>query len=386
MSTSTWSNTPTGPDLRALPPGPGRARVPRLARRRHRRPGLSPGGRGRAADAPRLGRARGAPITIRLVKGAYWDYEVLHARRLGWPEPVYLEKWQSDASFERCTRFLLEHHEQLRPAFGSHNVRSLAHAIAAAEAMGLPPVGLRAADAPRHGRRRSRARWSTAAIGSGSTRPTARCCRGWPTWSAGCWRTRRTSRSSRRASAAHARIDDLLRDPEEIGAMLTADATARRPIGAAAARRAAAVPQRAADRLRPGREPRGDARGARRGPRPARPAIPADHRGPGGRHRPATARLARSRPQLAGRRPSRRWPTAEHADGRSPPRGRPCRPGRRPPARDRAAVLVRAADDHPRAPVRAGRVGGLRVRQALGARPTATSPRRSTSASSTPAR
>ena len=82
---------------------------------------------------------RGAPITIRLVKGAYWDYEVFTARRLGWPEPVFLKKWQSDASFERCARFLIEHHEQLRPAFGSHNVRSLAHAIAAAEARGLPP-------------------------------------------------------------------------------------------------------------------------------------------------------------------------------------------------------------------------------------------------------
>ena len=81
---------------------------------------------------------RGAPITIRLVKGAYWDFEVFTARRLGWPEPVFLEKWQSDASFERCARYLIEHHEQLRPAFGSHNVRSLAHAIAAAEVRGLP--------------------------------------------------------------------------------------------------------------------------------------------------------------------------------------------------------------------------------------------------------
>ncbi len=81
---------------------------------------------------------RGAPITIRLVKGAYWDYEVLTARRLDWPEPVYQEKWQSDASFERCARFLLQHHDRLRPAFGSHNIRSLAYAIASAETMGLP--------------------------------------------------------------------------------------------------------------------------------------------------------------------------------------------------------------------------------------------------------
>ncbi len=84
---------------------------------------------------------RGAPITVRLVKGAYWDYEVLTARRLGWPEPVYLQKWQSDAGFERCTDYLMEHHEALRPAIASHNLRSLAHAIATAEAMGVPRDG-----------------------------------------------------------------------------------------------------------------------------------------------------------------------------------------------------------------------------------------------------
>src|SRR3954454_7442892 len=39
------------------------------------------------------GESRGTAIPIRLVKGAYWDYEVLSARRLGWPEPVYLQKW-----------------------------------------------------------------------------------------------------------------------------------------------------------------------------------------------------------------------------------------------------------------------------------------------------
>jgi RHH-type proline utilization regulon transcriptional repressor/proline dehydrogenase/delta 1-pyrroline-5-carboxylate dehydrogenase len=86
-------------------------------------------------------RARGTPVTVRLVKGAYWDYEVLLARQLGWPVPVYQRKWESDTSFERCTEFLLENRRWLRPAFGSHNVRSLAHAIAAAEALGVPTNG-----------------------------------------------------------------------------------------------------------------------------------------------------------------------------------------------------------------------------------------------------
>jgi len=85
--------------------------------------------------------ARGTPVTVRLVKGAYWDYEVLLARQFGWPVPVYQRKAESDASFERCSRFLLEHRRLLRPAFGSHNVRSLAHALATAEALGVPPDG-----------------------------------------------------------------------------------------------------------------------------------------------------------------------------------------------------------------------------------------------------
>jgi RHH-type proline utilization regulon transcriptional repressor/proline dehydrogenase/delta 1-pyrroline-5-carboxylate dehydrogenase len=83
-------------------------------------------------------RERGTPITIRLVKGAYWDFEVTHARQMGWPVPVYLQKWQSDASFERCARFLMQSHTRLRPALGSHNIRSLAHAMAAAETFGVP--------------------------------------------------------------------------------------------------------------------------------------------------------------------------------------------------------------------------------------------------------
>jgi RHH-type proline utilization regulon transcriptional repressor/proline dehydrogenase/delta 1-pyrroline-5-carboxylate dehydrogenase len=81
---------------------------------------------------------RGTPVTVRLVKGAYWDYEVLHARQLGWPVPVYEQKWATDANYERCARYLMEHAGDLRPALGSHNVRSLAAAISVAEALGVP--------------------------------------------------------------------------------------------------------------------------------------------------------------------------------------------------------------------------------------------------------
>lgn len=87
---------------------------------------------------------RGTPVTVRLVKGAYWDYEILLAGQEGWPYPVYTSKWRSDASFERCVNLLMREHRWLRPAFGSHNVRSIAHAIAAAEAFGVPVEGYEA--------------------------------------------------------------------------------------------------------------------------------------------------------------------------------------------------------------------------------------------------
>ncbi|MFO0190220.1 MAG: proline dehydrogenase family protein [Planctomycetia bacterium] len=81
--------------------------------------------------------ARGRPVWVRLVKGAYWDYETVHARSAGWPVPVWQKKWQTDACYEAATTFLLEHAGMLRPALGSHNLRSLAHAMAVAEHLGL---------------------------------------------------------------------------------------------------------------------------------------------------------------------------------------------------------------------------------------------------------
>jgi RHH-type proline utilization regulon transcriptional repressor/proline dehydrogenase/delta 1-pyrroline-5-carboxylate dehydrogenase len=81
---------------------------------------------------------RPRPLTIRLVKGAYWDSEVITARQKGWPIPVLIDKAATDAQFERLTRLLLDHAPGIRPAIGSHNVRSLAAAIAHAEHIGLP--------------------------------------------------------------------------------------------------------------------------------------------------------------------------------------------------------------------------------------------------------
>lgn len=81
---------------------------------------------------------RRCPIWIRLVKGAYWDYETVIAAQNGWPVPVFTEKWQSDDNFETLSTFLMQNHTWLRPAFGSHNIRSIAHALAIAEQLGVP--------------------------------------------------------------------------------------------------------------------------------------------------------------------------------------------------------------------------------------------------------
>jgi len=81
---------------------------------------------------------RGTPVTVRLVKGAYWDQETITARQNNWPSPVYSQKISTDANFERMTRLLLEHHAYLYAAIGSHNVRSQAHAMAIAEELDIP--------------------------------------------------------------------------------------------------------------------------------------------------------------------------------------------------------------------------------------------------------
>ncbi len=98
-----------------------------------------------AMDADRmveLAKRRGVPFTIRLVKGAYWDYETVLARQKGWQVPVYLNKKESDANFEVCAKKLLDAYPHLRVAVGSHNVRSIAAAIAYAKARGIDPRGI----------------------------------------------------------------------------------------------------------------------------------------------------------------------------------------------------------------------------------------------------
>ncbi len=86
-------------------------------------------------------RPRSAPFTIRLVKGAYWDHEVVAAVQNGWEAPVFTDRRSCDRHYEELTRRLLDARAEglkLRPAIASHNLRSLAHALAYGDRLGLP--------------------------------------------------------------------------------------------------------------------------------------------------------------------------------------------------------------------------------------------------------
>lgn len=84
---------------------------------------------------------RGTPVTIRLVKGAYWDQETIKVLQKDWQQPVYNDKAETDLNFERITQLLLENHEYVYVAIGSHNVRSQAKAMAIAESLQVPRRG-----------------------------------------------------------------------------------------------------------------------------------------------------------------------------------------------------------------------------------------------------
>jgi RHH-type proline utilization regulon transcriptional repressor/proline dehydrogenase/delta 1-pyrroline-5-carboxylate dehydrogenase len=88
-------------------------------------------------DIVEWARAAKRRITIRLVKGAYWDYETVLAHQRHWPDPVFERKPESDANFEKLSSFLLENEDAVEAAFGTHNVRSIAHVLAQAERLGL---------------------------------------------------------------------------------------------------------------------------------------------------------------------------------------------------------------------------------------------------------
>ncbi|AUN94128.1 bifunctional proline dehydrogenase/L-glutamate gamma-semialdehyde dehydrogenase PutA [Pseudazoarcus pumilus] len=80
-----------------------------------------------------LARMRGRRITVRLVKGAYWDTEIKRAQLDGVDDyPVFTRKAHTDLSWLVCARRLLAARAWLRPQFATHNAHSVAAVLAMA--------------------------------------------------------------------------------------------------------------------------------------------------------------------------------------------------------------------------------------------------------------
>jgi RHH-type proline utilization regulon transcriptional repressor/proline dehydrogenase/delta 1-pyrroline-5-carboxylate dehydrogenase len=90
----------------------------------------------------------GRQITVRLIKGAYWDYEVINAEKMGWPVPVWTVKHETDACFERMAEMFVQAMPRsagqggVKLALGSHNIRSIAYTLALLEKHALPQSAL----------------------------------------------------------------------------------------------------------------------------------------------------------------------------------------------------------------------------------------------------
>ena len=90
-------------------------------------------------DLVEFAKRRGTPFTVRIVKGAYWDYETVHAQSTGWAVPVYTDKRESDANYEDCALLMLQNVQAIRMAVASHNVRTVAAVLVQAERLGVDP-------------------------------------------------------------------------------------------------------------------------------------------------------------------------------------------------------------------------------------------------------
>lgn len=84
-----------------------------------------------------LTKKRNMPITIRLVRGAYWDYETVIARQNNWDCPVWENKTETDLNYEKCLTIILTSHQDIHTAIATHNPRSIAYAMALTEKLKL---------------------------------------------------------------------------------------------------------------------------------------------------------------------------------------------------------------------------------------------------------
>ncbi len=74
-----------------------------------------------------IAREAGRRMTVRLVKGAYWDSEIKRSQERGLEGyPVYTRKITTDVSYLACAGRLLKHTDVIFPQFATHNAHSIA--------------------------------------------------------------------------------------------------------------------------------------------------------------------------------------------------------------------------------------------------------------------
>jgi RHH-type proline utilization regulon transcriptional repressor/proline dehydrogenase/delta 1-pyrroline-5-carboxylate dehydrogenase len=80
-------------------------------------------------------RTYGRRMTVRLVKGAYWDSEIKRAQERGLEGfPVYTRKVTTDVSYLACVGRLFSHADVIYPQFATHNAHSIASVLELAPA------------------------------------------------------------------------------------------------------------------------------------------------------------------------------------------------------------------------------------------------------------
>lgn len=80
----------------------------------------------------------GHDFGMRLIKGAFWDEEVVLANLYNYPIPVFTNKHHTDASYERCARMVLENHRHIQLKCASHSIRTVAYVIECAKERKVP--------------------------------------------------------------------------------------------------------------------------------------------------------------------------------------------------------------------------------------------------------
>jgi RHH-type transcriptional regulator, proline utilization regulon repressor / proline dehydrogenase / delta 1-pyrroline-5-carboxylate dehydrogenase len=80
--------------------------------------------------AERAAATRGGRLTVRLVKGAYWDTEIKRAQERGLPDyPVFTRKAMTDLCYMACAKKLIGARNRLYPQFATHNALTVASVI-----------------------------------------------------------------------------------------------------------------------------------------------------------------------------------------------------------------------------------------------------------------